>query len=94
MTQEQKFIEISKLYFPIDEKLVYSKELLIDIKLRREYFIEGCEYQLKEQKRSYSEEDMQEMYNYGYNNYLPYEKAIEQFKNKYEKTNSSTMATR
>ena len=94
MTQEQKFIEASKLYFPIDEKLVYSKELLIDIKLRREYFIEGCKYQLKEQKTSYNEEDMQEMYNYGYNNYLPYEKAIEQFKNKYEKTDSSTMATR
>ena len=33
-------------------------------------------------ERSYSEEDMQEMYNYGYNNYLPYEKAIEQFKKK------------
>jgi len=42
-------------------------------------FEDGAKWQ---QERSYSEEDMQEMYNYGYNNYLPYEKAIEQFKKK------------
>ena len=45
----KKFIEVSKLYHPIDENLNYSKELLTDIKFRRSYFIEGCEYQLKEQ---------------------------------------------
>lgn len=49
MTQEQKFIEASELYFPIDPNCNYEEKLLIDIKYRREYFIEGCEYQLKEQ---------------------------------------------
>ena len=34
----------------------------------------------------YSEEDMEEMYNYGYNNYLPYEQAIEKFRVKEIKT--------
>lgn len=30
----------------------------------------------------YSEEDMKEMYSYGYNNFLPEEDAFKQFKNK------------
>jgi hypothetical protein len=34
------------------------------------------------QERSYSEEDMRDMYDYGYNNYLPIDKAFEQFKKK------------
>ena len=50
MTQEQKFIEASELYFPIDPNCNYEERLLVDIKYRREYFIEGCEYQLKEQE--------------------------------------------
>jgi len=49
MTVKEKFIEASELYFPIDKSLDYSKDLLIDIKHRREYFIEGCECQLKQQ---------------------------------------------
>ena len=50
MTQGQKFIEASELYFPIDTNCNYEEKLLVDIKYRREYFIEGCEYQLKEQE--------------------------------------------
>ena len=50
MTQQQRFIEASELYFPIDSNCNYSEKLLIDIKYRREYFIEGCEYQLKKQE--------------------------------------------
>ena len=38
--------------------------------------------EVEKQQKVYSEEDMEEMYNYGYNNYLPYSEAIEQFKNK------------
>jgi hypothetical protein len=33
-------------------------------------------------ERMYSEEDMRDMYDYGYNNYLPIEKAFEKFKKK------------
>ena len=35
-----------------------------------------------QQEICYSENDMEQMHNYGYNNYLPYEKAIKQFKKK------------
>lgn len=45
----EKFIKASELHHPIDENLNYSKELLTDIKFRRSYFIEGCEYQQQEQ---------------------------------------------
>lgn len=38
--------------------------------------------EVEKQQKVYSKEDMEEMYNYGYNNYLPYSEAIEQFKNK------------
>ena len=38
--------------------------------------------EVEKQQKAYSEEDMEEMYNYGYNNYLPYSEAIEQFKKK------------
>ena len=50
MTLREKFIEASELYFPIDTNCNYEEKLLVDIKYRREYFIEGCEYQLKEQE--------------------------------------------
>lgn len=50
MTLQEKFIEASELYFPIDTNCNYEEKLLVDIKYRREYFIEGCEYQLKEQE--------------------------------------------
>jgi hypothetical protein len=35
-----------------------------------------------QQERMYSEEDMRDMYDYGYNNYLPIDKAFEQIKKK------------
>jgi hypothetical protein len=46
-----------------------------------ERFIElGAKWQQEQDKNKYSEEDMEEMYNYGYNNYLLYSEAIHQFK--------------
>jgi hypothetical protein len=44
--------------------------------LKQEGFING--YKLA-QEQLYSKEDMQEMYNYGYGNYMPIDKAFEQF---------------
>ena len=38
--------------------------------------------EMEEQQQGYSEENMEEMHNYGYNNYLPYLEAIKQFKKK------------
>jgi len=46
-----------------------------------ERFIElGAKWQQEQDKNKYSKEDMEEMYNYGYNNYLLYSEAINQFK--------------
>ena len=35
-----------------------------------------------QEQRMYSKEEMEDMYNYGYNNYLPVHEAFKQFKNK------------
>ena len=45
----------------------------------KESFIAGAKWQAE---RMYTLDEMEEMYNYGYNNYLPYEQAIEKFKKK------------
>ena len=37
---------------------------------------------IKDAPKMYSKEDMEEMYSYGYNNFLPLEEAFEQFKKK------------
>jgi len=42
----------------------------------------GAKWQQEQEKNKYSEQDMIDMYDYGYNNYLPIDKAFEQFKKK------------
>mgnify|MGYP000458683063 CR=1 FL=1 len=39
-------------------------------------------YGFEKQEERYSKEDMEEMYSYGYNNFLPLEEAFKQFKKK------------
>ena len=44
-------------------------------------FIEGAKWQQEQDKNKFSKEDMEEMYSYGYSNFLPLEEAFEKFKN-------------
>ena len=60
------------------DNLLFAPISRQDVKYNERKFEQAKEME-KEQK-GYSEEDMEEMYNYGYNNYLPYSEAIEQFK--------------
>jgi hypothetical protein len=51
-------------------------------KALKQGFEAGAKWQQEQDKNKYSEEDMKEMYSYGYNNFLPLEEAFKQLKNK------------
>jgi hypothetical protein len=66
---------LEEAYNRISKELDFSEFDFASFKL-------GVKWQQTQDKNKYSEEDMKDMYDYGYNNYLPIDKAFEQLKKK------------
>jgi len=82
--QSQLLIESNRISAEKEENrvewiVIMYKQNLNGRETEDELFEAGVRAGIRE---SYSLEDMEEMYNYRYNNYLPYEKAIEKFRKK------------
>ena len=74
MSKQETLEEAGERLYPNRESFLYRFK-----NIERLAFTEGAKWQ---QERMYSEEDMKEMYSYGYNNFLPEEDAFKQFKKK------------